>query len=212
MVADFTMAEPDDRRKRTMLFADGFRSSNASEWVEQFREFWEGRLDALAVYLESQETDHMGNLRHGAAVGHCMTRKLIPIVFVVVAAGLIWSVIAGLETAPTARDEATAVILRAPDGFDVDDLKETGIATAAAELAGRSGDRPGVEFTDGGDRIILLVDRKTDRMVELRASRNGTIVERIWPGSIDERLAWATANGRLDAPGLEPATGKNLYH
>jgi hypothetical protein len=141
-----------------------------------------------------------------------MTRKLIPIVFVVLAAGLIWTAIAGLETAPAARDEATAVIMRAPEGFDVEDLGEIGIAAAAAELAGRSGDRPGVEFTDDGDRIILLVDRSADRVVELRASRTGTIVERIWPGSIDERLGWASAKGRLDAPELEPATGKNLYH
>ena len=141
-----------------------------------------------------------------------MTRKLIPVVFVAVAAGLIWAAIAGLETGPAARAEATAVILRAPDGFAVDDLGEIGTGAAAAELAGRSGDRPGVEFTDGGDRIILLVDRGADRIIELRASRTGTIVERIWPGDVDDRLGWASANGRLDAPGLDPATGKNLYH
>jgi len=141
-----------------------------------------------------------------------MTKKLIPIVFVVVAVGLIWTAIAGLDTAPAARDEATAVILRAPDGFDVEGLGEIGIAAAAADLAGRSGNRPGVEFTDGGDRIILLVDRDADRIVELRASRNGTIVERIWPEGIDARLDWASAHGGLDAPGLKPATGKNLYH
>lgn len=154
----------------------------------------------------------IGNLRHGVAVCHGVTRKLIPIVFVVVAAGLIWAAIAGFETAPAARDEATAVILRAPEGFTVEDLGELGIAAAAAELAGRSGDRSGVEFTDRGDRIILLIDRGADRIVELRASRTGTIVERFWPGSIDQRLGWASANGRLDAPDLEPATGKNLYH
>ncbi len=141
-----------------------------------------------------------------------MTKKLIPIVFVVVAAGLIWAAIAGLETTPAARDKATAIIMRAPDGFDVVDLGEIGIAMAAAELAGRTGDQPGVEFIDGGDRIILLIDRGADRIVELRASRTGTIVERIWPGSVDKRLGWASANGRLDAPELEPASGKNLYH
>lgn len=141
-----------------------------------------------------------------------MTKKLIPIVFVVLAAGLIWAAIAGLETAPAARDEAPAVIMRAPEGFDVEALGDFGIAAAAAELAGRPGDRPGVEFTDDGDRIILLADRPADRIVELRASRTGTIVERTWPGSVKERLGWASANGRLDAPGLEPATGKNLYH
>jgi hypothetical protein len=141
-----------------------------------------------------------------------MSKKLIPIVFIVAAGGLIWAAIAGLESGPAVRAEATAVIMRAPDGFDVVDLGEIDIAAAAAELAGRSGDRPGVDFTDGGDRIILLVDRGADRVVELRASRTGTIVERIWPGSVNERLGWASEHGRLDAPNLEPATGKNLYH
>lgn len=28
----------------------------ASEWVNRYREFWEGRLDALAAYLENKET------------------------------------------------------------------------------------------------------------------------------------------------------------
>lgn len=141
-----------------------------------------------------------------------MTKKLIPIVFVVVAAGLIWAAIAGLETGPAARTEATAVILRAPDGFEVDDLGDVGVAEAATALSRRSGGRPGVDFTDGGDRIILLVDRGADRIIELRASQTGTIVERSWPGSVDERLGWASEHGRLDAPGLETATGKNLYH
>ena len=72
--------------------------------------------------------------------------------------------------------------------------------------------RPGVEFIDGGDRVILLVDREADRVIELRAARSGTIVEKTWPGPVRERLAWAAEHGRLDAPDLEPATGKNLYH
>lgn len=141
-----------------------------------------------------------------------MTKKLIPIVFVAVAAGLIWAVIAGLETRPSARNEATAVILRAPDGFDVDDLGEAGLAFAASELGLKEGAHPGVEFVDGGDRVILLVDRDQDVMTELRASASGTIVERTWPGRVEERLSWAAANGNLEAPGLDPATGKNLYH
>lgn len=141
-----------------------------------------------------------------------MTKKLIPIVFVVVAAALIWAFFAGLDTQPTGRDEATAIIMRAPDGFAVDDLGEVGLAFAASELNQRAGLRPGVEFTDGGDRIILLVDRDADRVIELRAGRSGTIVERRWPGSVQERLAWAAEHDRLDAPGLDPATGKNLYH
>jgi hypothetical protein len=141
-----------------------------------------------------------------------MPKKLIPIVFTVAAGGLIWAVIAGLETKPAARNEATAVILRAPDGFDVDDLGEAGLAYAASELAVRRGTHAGVEFVDGGDRVILLADRDRDAITELRASATGTIVERTWPGSVEERLGWASANGTLEVPGLAPATGKNLYH
>jgi len=141
-----------------------------------------------------------------------MTRKLIPIVFAVVAAGLIWAVIAGLETRPAARNEATAVILRAPDGYDVDDLGEVGLAFAASELVLENGTHQGVEFNDKGDRVILLADRDLDLIKELRASGTGTIVERTWPGPVEERLSWAAANGNLEAPGLAPATGKNLYH
>lgn len=141
-----------------------------------------------------------------------MNRKLIPIVFVVAAVGLIWAAVSGLETRPTASGEATAVIMRAPDGYDVDDLGEAELTVAAATLATRGGARPGVDFTRSGDRIILLVNRDEDQLIELRASRTGTIVERTWPGSVDERLAWATEHGHFDAPGLDPATGKNLYH
>ena len=141
-----------------------------------------------------------------------MSKKLIPIVFVVAAAALIWAVFTGLETQPAGRDEATAIIMRAPDGFDVDELGEGGLAFAATELARRDGSSPGVEFIDGGDRVILLVDRVADRIIELRAARSGTIVEKNWPGPVGERLAWAAEHGRLDAPDLEPATGKTLYH
>ena len=56
--------------------------------------------------------------------------------FVAAAVGLIWAVIAGLETQPPVSNEATAVIMRAPDGFDVDELGEAGSAVAA-ELARR---------------------------------------------------------------------------
>lgn len=141
-----------------------------------------------------------------------MTKKLIFVVFVAVTAGLIWAAVAGLETGPAARTESTAVILRTPDGFDVDDLGDVGVAEAAAALAGRSDDQPGVDFTDDGDRIILLVDRRADLIIELRASQTGTIVEKTWPGPVGERLAWAAEHGRLESPDLEPATGKNLYH
>lgn len=160
---------------------------------------------ARAGHLDEISTGVFLVVRH-------MNRKLIPLVFVIAAAGLIWAVIAGLETDPVARNEATAVIMRAPAGFDVEDLGEAGLAFAASELSRRSGDRPGVEFIDAGDRVILLVDHGDNRLIEMRAARSGTIVEKNWPGPVGERLAWAAEHGRLDAPDLEPATGKNLYH
>jgi hypothetical protein len=141
-----------------------------------------------------------------------MNRKLIPVLFVVAAAGLIWAVVAGLETESTGRDEAAAVILHAPAGFDVEDLGETRLAAAASALASRAGSQVGVEFVDGGDRVILLADRDRDELTELRAAGTGTIVERTWPGPVEDRLTWASANGNLEAPGLAPASGKNLYH
>jgi hypothetical protein len=49
-------------------------------------------------------------------------------------------------------------------------------------------------------------------VVEMRASRSGTIVERRWDGEIERRLDWAVENGNFDVPGLPPPTGKNLYH
>jgi hypothetical protein len=141
-----------------------------------------------------------------------MKRILIPLVFVVVAGGLLWMAVAGLETGPAAQDEPPAVIMRAPPEFDVEKLGESGLASSASALMARPGLRPGVEFSDNGARVILLIDRQSDRLIELRASRTGTIVERTWPGSVEKRLGWASSNGSLEAPGLEPATGKNLYH
>jgi hypothetical protein len=60
--------------------------------------------------------------------------------------------------------------------------------------------------------FALLADRDGQCVVEMRASRTGTIVERVWPEAVDRRLDWAVDHGNLDAPGLPPATGKNLYH
>lgn len=129
-----------------------------------------------------------------------------------VLAGIGWAVIAELETQPTARDEPPAIVLRAPEGFDVKQLGDASLAAAAAELRTDSSCRTGVEFSDDGDAVILLADREGQRVVEMRASRSGTIVERVWPEEVDRRLDWAVEHGNLDAPGLPPVTGKNLYH
>jgi len=130
----------------------------------------------------------------------------------VVLGGIVWAVIAELETQPTARDETPAIVLRAPEGFDVKQLGEVSLAAASAELRSSPSVRAGVRYSDEGDHIILLADRENQRVVEMRASRSGTIVERVWPEEVERRLVWAIEHGSLDAPGLPPATGKNLYH
>ena len=126
--------------------------------------------------------------------------------------GIVWAVIAELETQPTARDEPPAIVLRAPKGFDVKQLGDASLAAASAELRSSPSVRAGVGYSDEGDHIILLADRENQRVVEMRASRSGTIVERVWPEEVDRRLDWAIEHGNLDAPGLPRATGKNLYH
>ena len=84
-------------------------------------------------------------------------------------------------------------------GLTVGDPQKA-IAAALKDAAGKA------------DRVILLADRAGQSIIEMRASRTGTIVERTWPGETVRRLSWAADNGNLDAPGLPPATGKNLYH
>jgi DNA-binding transcriptional ArsR family regulator len=44
---------PDGRVNRCRFDAGPMRS--AEEWMEQYRQYWEGQLDALARYLETEE-------------------------------------------------------------------------------------------------------------------------------------------------------------
>lgn len=142
-----------------------------------------------------------------------MVRPLLTVgISLAVLGGIVWAVVAELETQPTARDEPPAIVLRAPEGFDVKQLGEASLPAVAAELRADPNGRVGVEFFDDGDHIVLLADREDQRVVEMRASRSGTIVERVWPEEVDRRLDWAIEHGSLDAPGLPPAIGKNLYH
>jgi DNA-binding transcriptional ArsR family regulator len=46
---------PDGRISRCALEAEPLR--DAADWVDRYREFWEGRLDALSRYLESHNPD-----------------------------------------------------------------------------------------------------------------------------------------------------------
>ena len=141
-----------------------------------------------------------------------MRRFLTIVASLAVLGGIIWAVIAELETQPTARDEPPAIVLRAPEGFSVKQLGGASLAAAAAELRENPSTRAGVQYSDDGDDIILLADRERRRLVEMRASRSGTIVERVWPEEVDRRLDWAIEHGNMEVPGLPQATGKNLYH
>lgn len=46
---------PDGRISRCALEPEPLR--DAADWVDRYREFWEGRLDAFSQYLESQNPD-----------------------------------------------------------------------------------------------------------------------------------------------------------
>ena len=141
-----------------------------------------------------------------------MKRVLAPVAVVVTIGAIFWLMIQNLQTEPVGRDEAAAIILRAPEGYRVEDLGSASLASAAAILNHTARGQVGTRFIEDGDTVILLADRDNDRVVEMRASRTGTIVERRWQGEIDRRLAWAAENGDLTPPGLPGPTGKNLYH
>ena len=141
-----------------------------------------------------------------------MRRLLTVVACFAVLGGIVWAVVADLQTSPSTRDEPPAIILRAPEDFDVQPSIATSLATAVKELRRNPSMQAGVEFSEDGDQVILLADRVNQQVIEMRASRSGTIVERTWPDEVDRRLEWAAEHGVLDVPGLSPATGKNLYH
>ena len=124
----------------------------------------------------------------------------------------VWALVTATEDSSTRSEQPAAIILRAPNGFTVEALGPANLRSAATALAAKRGARTGVRFSDEGDEVLLLADRPSDRVVEMRAARNGTIVERFWTRGIDRRLAWAAEHGKLSAPGLPSPTGKNLYH
>jgi hypothetical protein len=141
-----------------------------------------------------------------------MKRLMIVAAALAVVAGIFWAMVSSLEREPSGRDEAPAVILRPPVGFAVEAIGDSTLASAAARLQTEEGDRVGLDFSEGGDSVILIVDRPRQEITEMRAGRTGTLVERTWSGDLELRLAWAADNGNFDVPGLPPATGKNLYH
>jgi DNA-binding transcriptional ArsR family regulator len=51
------------RVRRCHLVAEPMR--DAREWIDQYREFWEGRFDALARYLEGSRKERRGHDEQG---------------------------------------------------------------------------------------------------------------------------------------------------
>lgn len=141
-----------------------------------------------------------------------MKRAVIVLLSLAGVGASVWALVAATGDPPLQDQRPAAIILQAPPGFTVEPLGSVSFRSAAASLAAKGGARTGVRFTDGGDLVLLLADRPVDRLVEMRAARNGTIVERFWPQGVDRRLAWAAQHGKLSVPGLPRPTGKNLYH
>ncbi|MCG6964094.1 MAG: hypothetical protein LJE95_12590 [Acidobacteria bacterium] len=141
-----------------------------------------------------------------------MKRAAIVLVCLAGLGASVWALVTATEVSSPRSEQPAAIILRAPNGFTVEALGSASLRSAAAALAAKRGARTGVRFSDRGDEVLLLADRPSDRVVEMRAARNGTIVERFWTQGIDRRLAWAAEHGELSVPGLPRPTGKNLYH
>ena len=59
--AGLVQRTPEGRISRCALDASPLRE--AADWVERYRDFWEGRLDALARYLETPKPEDEGDDR-----------------------------------------------------------------------------------------------------------------------------------------------------
>lgn len=62
--AGLLMRQKDGRVRRCQLQPEPMR--HAAQWIEQYRQFWEGQLDSLARYLEATaDTAKEGDKEHG---------------------------------------------------------------------------------------------------------------------------------------------------
>lgn len=148
-----------------------------------------------------------------------MTRRLAPVF--AVAAGLLvaWAVGRFFVTSVGGggREEAAGVVLAPPADAVVEAAGELDAAEAAKALARHAvrhatSPRVALTTTRAGSQVILVLDRETGTVEELRAAASGTRVAKIWKGSLEVRLAAARDRGTFDAPGLALPQEKNLYH
>ena len=96
-----------------------------------------------------------------------MKRILIPVAVLVASGVIFWLMILNLQSEPVAGDDLAAIILRAPDGYAVQDLGTASFGSAANFLNSVSEGQAGARFTENGDTVILLADRGNDRIVEM---------------------------------------------
>ncbi len=85
---------------------------------------------------------------------------------------MLWKqlMILNLESDPVGGDDLNAIILRAPNGYVVQDLGAASFASAAKVLTTVSEGQTAARFTEHGDTVILLADRGNDRIVEMPTS------------------------------------------
>jgi hypothetical protein len=104
-----------------------------------------------------------------------------------------------------------------PPGYTVVNRGELTPQAAAAALKQLVDQRPsvdrlGIHYTSDGADVHLIVDRETEVIERWSAGSGGTLVDAVWRGEMEKRLAWARKHGDFSAPGLSPPEMRNLYH
>ena len=127
-----------------------------------------------------------------------------------------WFFASQLSSGGQSADGLAGVLVSAPPGYAVTERGELSPA-AAAEVLAAEARRPGagkvgVHFTWRGSRIYWLADVTGDVLEERAARPSGTVLQTLWNGGLQQRLAWARTHGDFSAPGLPPPQRKNLYH
>jgi len=73
-------------------------------------------------------------------------------------------------------------------------------------------DKLGIHYTANGADVHLIADRKAEVIERWSAGPGGTLVDSVWRGNLDQRIAWARKHGDFTVPDLPPPEMRNLYH
>jgi hypothetical protein len=117
----------------------------------------------------------------------------------------------------TRASEPGSVEKSVPPGYVVvnrGELTHEAAAAALRDLLDRrpSRDKLGIHYTSNGDDVHLIADRKAEVIERWSAGPGGTLVDSVWRGSLDRRLAWGREHGDFTVPDLPPPETRNLYH